>query len=158
MVHYYRRLKWLILGLALLTGLVTIPVSAGNPEVNITFSAWSIMNPQGFTVTYVNDHQTDLSWTIPAGTTNVMIRSSAGRVPTDRTNGSLIYYGSDTSCSDTGIRLDGTTGAVYYSAWGENAGGEWSPLYSEGQMPCPCAWPAERGRGRDWRRHRRTSP
>jgi len=89
MVHYYRRLKWLILGLALLTGLVTIPVSAGNPEVNITVSAWSIMNPQGFTVTYVNDHQTDLSWTIPAGTTNVMIRSSAGRVPTDRTNEAL---------------------------------------------------------------------
>ena len=120
--------------MALWIGLGATPVFAGNSEVTITISAFTVGNPEGFIVTYVNDRQVDLSWTMPEGATKVMVRSAPGREPEDRTDGNLVYYGSDNSCSDTGISLDETLVAIYYRAWSQNAGGAWSQLYSEGQI------------------------
>jgi len=137
MVYHYRRLILGILTGILLALLILVPttsVKADDAEVNITVSAWVVGNPLGFTVTWISDQQLDLSWTLPEAAVNVMVRSATGRPPENRVDGNLIYYGSDTSCSDTGISLDETVAAVYYRAWSETAEGVWSPLYSEGQM------------------------
>lgn len=133
MVHHYRRLiLGVVLGLLLLVP--STGVLADAPEVDITVSAWVIGIPGGFIVIYVNDQQVDIEWTTSPGALNTMVRAAIGRPPEDRTSGYLVYYGTDESCSDTGVSLDETAAPVYYRAWSETAEGAWSPLYAEGEM------------------------
>lgn len=134
MVHNYRRLITGILLGIILFSIPSVSVLADSPSVTVTVSASVVGIPGGFTVTYVNDEQVDLSWTMPAGATNVMVRSATGRPPESRTDGNLVYYGDAESCSDTSVSLDETLVPVYYRAWSETAEGAWSPMFAEGNI------------------------
>jgi len=126
MVHHYSRIiTTLLLGLTLLTGLIAIPVSADNPEVNITVSAFIVGTPGGLTLTYVSDYEVGISWTPGEGSENTMVRAAVGRVPENRTDGYLVYYGDGISTSDFSNNLEVMDAKIYYRAWSENAGGEW---------------------------------
>lgn len=133
MVYRYSK----VIGLILLALLLVVPVGtvlADSPQVDITVAALIIGYPGNFTVTYVNDHQVDISWTNPIGGNNTMVRGAVGRYPTSMTDGYLVYLGNGTSCSDTGVSLDETAALVYYIAWTQNNAGVWSALYSGGSI------------------------
>ena len=130
MVHHYCRLVLVVL-LGVLLLLPTTSALAGSPEVTITVSAWTIGYPSNFTLTYISDSQVDLAWTKAVGTENTLIRAASGHVPVDRTDGYQVYYGDGESHSDTALTL-ASPEIVYYRAWGETAGGSWSPLFASG--------------------------
>jgi hypothetical protein len=113
--------KLLVVGLVLLGLLIPVAVSAdptilvfNTPEFGIT----------GFTATYVSDTQVDLAWTETPNVANTMVRVAFGYMPTSRTDGYQVYYGPDTSFSDTTVNLSFSE-TPYYRAWGQQADGTW---------------------------------
>jgi len=67
-----------------------------------------------------------LSWTLGTGDTGFMVRVGYSTYPTTTTDGVLVYEGSSTTTTHTGL----TPGAVYYySVWGES-GGAFSSSYA----------------------------
>lgn len=115
-----------------------VKTNASNPTVTITVRAWMLV-AENFTITYINDKQLDLSWSIPDGIDNVMIRSKYGSEPLDIPNeyttpsdGNLVYYGNDTEFSDTSMDFDETASVLYYKLWSQRADGTWSLVTSTG--------------------------
>lgn len=118
--------KWFIVPLLLTILLVPTTVLADtSAEVTITAVGYIVGAPSGLTLTYVSDYEVGISWTKGEGAENTMIRACVGRTPGSRTDGYLVYYGTGTSASDTGVSLDETATPVYYRAWSESAGGLW---------------------------------
>jgi hypothetical protein len=82
--------------------------------------------PASFTATTIGDHQIDLAWTMGDGAGRIMIRVRTDTYPTSYTDGTQVYFGSDTSFSCTSLD-SGTT--YYYAAWSEKTGSQqWSNL------------------------------
>ena len=89
--------------------------------------------PTDLVLTEVEGSRVDITWTKGGGTLNTEIRRSIGSYPTTRGSGTQVYYGIDSSFTDTaseiGLELDKTV--YYYRAWGETGAGSWSTEYDE---------------------------
>ncbi len=120
--------KWIV-AILLSFGLVLslgVPVFAGtSADVTITATGYICAAPGGLILTYVNDYEVGISWTKGIDAANTMVRGAVGRVPTSRTDGYLVYYGSGNTTSDTGVSFEETAAPIYYRAWSQNAGGIW---------------------------------
>lgn len=125
MVHHHRRLILGILLAICLLGMPVIDALAEGSEVDITVSAFIVGTPGGLILTYISDYEVGIEWTMGEDAVNTMVRGAVGRLPENREDGYLVYYGDEASCSDTGVSLDETAAAVYYRAWSQNAGGSW---------------------------------
>jgi lysophospholipase L1-like esterase len=79
-----------------------------------------------------NDARNDLSWTNPAGQFDaVKIVRKAGSAPVDPSDGTVVYNGTGTSTSDTGL-TNGTT--YHYGVWVVR-GGQLSPVARVSSTP-----------------------
>jgi len=92
-----------------------------------------------FTITYINETQIDLEWTVDPTVDKVMVRAKYGEYPDDIPNenvapsdGYLVYYGFEFSTSDTSMDFDTNLGILYYKAWAQKPNGKWYVETSEG--------------------------
>jgi len=129
MVNHIRRIRWI--AILLVIGLLLLPVvmEAANPVVTVTVQAWVVAAPSGFTLTYISDTEIQIDWVNSPAANATMIRAAYGHPPEDRTDGYEVYYGTNTTYTDDAIDL-ATPSIVHYRAWAENAGGDWTILYS----------------------------
>ena len=85
--------------------------------------------PTSFTATTASTTQIDLSWTKGDGAQKTKIQRKEGSYPSDKDDGTQVYFDTGTSKSDTGLSPDTT---YYYRAWSEVSGSEqWSDNYAE---------------------------
>jgi hypothetical protein len=126
MVHHYRKLAVICaILIAILLFCVPSPAHAVDPVVHITVSAWVFGAPNGFTLTYVNDHRVDISWVKATGAEYTMVRAKYGSSPSDRSDGYLVYYDTGESVTDNSPSLDNTADLLYYRAWSQKLDGTW---------------------------------
>lgn len=122
----------LLVGVLLLTGVClcwTSPVRAEtSQEVTVTARGFICESPSGLILTYITDTQVDISWVKGEGAENTMVRAAIGRLPENREDGYLIYYGDGTSTTDTGLNLDEIAAPVYYRAWSQSASEVWEDI------------------------------
>jgi hypothetical protein len=104
--------------------------AATSVDVVITATGIVIAPPTGFTVSYVSDYETHLSWVSAAGSIATMIRAAYGHVPTSMTDGYLVYQGAGNSFNDTAASLT-MPDIIYYRAWSQNNSGVWGNLYAD---------------------------
>jgi peptidoglycan/xylan/chitin deacetylase (PgdA/CDA1 family) len=85
----------------------------------VTFSdIFAPSSPTSFTVINHGEHQLNLSWTKGLGSDNTLVRYKLGSYPTSITDGTLLYNGSSSSTTMSGL----TEGEIYYiGIWGENS-------------------------------------
>ena len=115
--------------------LAPTPASADtSEEVTVTAAGYICEAPGGFTLTYINDHEVQITWTKGEGAANTAIRAKYGSYPEDVDDGYLVYYGDGESCSDTAVSLDETATAVHYRAWSEDEHGIFTAEWAEGTM------------------------
>ena len=126
MVHHYRKVVGVVIALYLVVMPSSVVLAATSAGVNVTVTADVFPSPINFTAVYVNDNQVDISWANPIGSVNVMVRARYGSVPVDRTDGYEVYYGALEVADDTSMEFDECAGKIYYRAWAEYAGPEWS--------------------------------
>lgn len=124
----YQRFIASALLVMLLLGITASVVAAANPVVTITVRSGTLFAPTDFTVTYVSDHEALIEWTKGIGANSTMVRRTPNRVPIDRTDGKLIYYGTGESVSDYDIDLEFTETRFHYKAWSEDSGGMWETV------------------------------
>jgi len=85
--------------------------------------------PSSFDATTAGTTQIDLSWTKGSGAEKTKIQREEGSYPTDRNDGTQVYFDTGTSTPDTGL-TPGTT--YYYRAWSYVQGSEqWSGNYTQ---------------------------
>ena len=136
MVKWIKGKKWWRFAVAfavclpLLVGRVAL---AGTSEdVTVTAAGYVCEAPGGFTLTYVNDYQVDISWAKGTDAVNTMVRAAYNHYPSGIGDGYLVYYGAGTSISDNATSL-ASPDVVYYRAWSQNADGVWNEVgYAEG--------------------------
>jgi hypothetical protein len=114
----------IIVGMYLLTG--TTQVMAGTGEnVQVVVVPYLGGGITSFNATILSDTEVYLEWTILDGTANVMVRAKYGSMPMDRTDGYLVYYGSDLSVSDTSMDFNENISIIYYRIWAETSESVW---------------------------------
>ena len=126
-------MRWLVLVFVVVCLFSPYAVGAQLPapssaDVTITASGFVVAAPGDFTVWYITDYEVGIGWTIPMGAANVMVRKVVGRMPSSRTDGIEVYYGSGTTAVDYNVNLDSHTAPVYYRAWSETATGLWEDV------------------------------
>ncbi len=117
--------KWIAVTL-LIFGIWLQPifVRAGTTaDVTVTATGFIVTAPGGLVLTYINPYQVQIDWTKGTGADNTMVRGAVGRLPTSRTDGYLVYYGTGITANDTGVSFEETAAPIYYRAWSQNAGG-----------------------------------
>ena len=123
--------RWVLLGCLLYVLLVPSKVFAGTSvDVVITVTGFVVGAPGAFTVTYVDDETIRLSWIPGSGAVNTMVRSKKGGYPSNRDDGSLVYYGNSTSTTDKVFII--TSEPIYYKAWSRNISGQWEEVGASG--------------------------
>jgi len=115
--------KWKYWVIALVLAMILLPLVLGVAQAQTAGN---------FTVTYISDSETELSWTKDAGFETVMVRATFSRAPVDREDGLEIYNGNGTSATHWTTNT-GTSGTIYYRAWSQDAYGVWSDLYASGE-------------------------
>lgn len=103
-------------------------------SVDVTITATPLFSAgiTSFTITYIEDTQMDLDWTVDGTVDKVMIRSSyvdyPANIPDEDTapsDGNLVYYGDLLHFSDTSMNFDENLGTIYYRAWAQKLDGHW---------------------------------
>jgi len=85
--------------------------------------------PTSFSATTAGTTQIDLSWTKGAGAQKTKIQRKQGSYPSNKDDGTQVYFDTGTSTPDTGL-TEGTT--YYYRAWSYVQGSEqWSDNYAQ---------------------------
>jgi hypothetical protein len=109
---------------------MVVPAEAATTQ-DVTVTATGIIcgTPSGLTLTYVNDNQVDIDWTVGVGSDSTMIRAAYGDYPTSITDGYLVYQGAGNHASDTGVSLADEVQGIYYRAWAAKAG-VWTGTYA----------------------------
>jgi len=104
--------------------------AATSVDVTITAIGFIIAPPSGFSVSYISDYETALTWTNPVGSISTMVRAAYGHVPTDMADGYLVYLGNGDTVNDPNI--DPFNGdSLYYRAWAQRNDGIWGGLYAD---------------------------
>ena len=122
----------LVIVLAIVLCALLIPCAveaATSADVTITATGIIVEPPTGFTVSYVSDFETHLSWIAPANSMATMVRAAYGHVPTSMTDGYLVYQGAGTSFNDKAASLTSPDN-IYYRAWSQRNDGIWGSLYA----------------------------
>ncbi len=125
----WRRLLFTIILLFIISIPFTVEIveAATSQYVTVTAVGYICDVPGGFTLTYVNDYELGVSWTLGAGAVNTMVRVKMGKPPASRTDGYLVYYGTGNSFNDT--NADITSSQVpFYRAWSQNGAGVWEEI------------------------------
>lgn len=126
----WKRLAFFVVILLLLVAPTL--VSADSTEtITITAVGYIVGAPGGLTLTYISDYEIGISWTKGPGAVNTLVRAAYDRLPTDRSDGFEIYYGSGTSATQW-IENLGLVGPIYYRAWSETANGTWEETGTTG--------------------------
>lgn len=94
-------------------------------DVTVTATGYVVGAPGGLILTYLDANTTGISWIKGVYADKTMVRGAVGRLPTSRTDGYLVYYGTGVSANDTGVSFEETAAPIYYRAWSQNAGGVW---------------------------------
>ncbi len=94
-------------------------------ELTFTTPALSAMSPSNF-VLLPEETQVSLQWSLPTGYSSCVVRYQPNTIPTSNTSGTLLYSGSDTYCSHTGLASGMTYG---YTVWAVE-GTTWSTATS----------------------------
>jgi len=117
-------MRWLILVAVILSCfLMVAPVDAATTQdVTVTASGFICGTPSGLILTYVNDNQVDIDWTVGVGSDSTMIRAAYGHYPTSTTDGYLVFQGAGNHAHDTGVSLADEVQGIYYRAWAGKAG------------------------------------
>jgi len=118
---------WLV-ALFVALGLLVVPIrieAATSADITITATGFIVGAPGGLTLTYVSDYELGISWTKGENAENTIIRVKYGSYPEDRNDGYLVYYGNETSTTDTNINLAGISEMPYYRAWSQRSDGVW---------------------------------
>jgi hypothetical protein len=85
--------------------------------------------PSSFDASTASSTQINLSWTKGAGAQKTRVQRKEGSYPTNRDDGTTVYFDTGTSKPDTGLKPDTT---YYYCAWAYVQGSEqWSDSYSQ---------------------------
>jgi len=121
--------KWLLLLLLVPISIVipTAVMADTSADVTITASGYVCGAPGGFTITYVNDYELRLDWSVGDDAVNTMVRAAYGRFPEDITDGYQVYYGNGTTTTDDATSL-AAPDIVYYRAWSQNVAGLWNEV------------------------------
>jgi hypothetical protein len=84
----------------------------------------------------LNDNCVLLSWDKGLGTHNTYIVRKLGTYPISISDGTLVYYGPESDCIDTGIEMGlfPNLNTYYYRAWSENVLGEVSTGYTQKEV------------------------
>jgi hypothetical protein len=117
----------------LATSLIPIVISADSSvTVIITADPSVTAGITSFTITYINESEIDLDWTVDPTVDKVMVRAKWGEYPDDIPNenvapsdGYLVYYGFDFSTIDTSMDFESNLGTLYYKAWAQKPTGKW---------------------------------
>jgi hypothetical protein len=96
---------------------------SGVSESRFIIGWWALSAPTNLLLTYISDNEVDVSWTKGYGAENTMVRAAGGRLPADRSDGYLVYYGDGTSATDYEADLEQQV--VWYRAWSQDAGSSW---------------------------------
>lgn len=85
----------------------------------------SVYPPTSLVLTYINTDTVEVEWVKGLYAYWSMVRAAVGRIPEDREDGYLVYYGTASTVTDTGhgINLDEDT--VYYRVWSQNVWEVW---------------------------------
>lgn len=89
--------------------------------INTTYV--TIYPPTNLTLTKISDYEVYVSWTKGIGAENTMVRAAYGRIPTDRDDGYLVYYGTGSNGTDYAVDLN--EGRRYYRAWSQGSSGQY---------------------------------
>jgi hypothetical protein len=93
---------------------------ADNPSASVSYGSQKTFltkpsdAPQSFTATSYSDTRIDITWTKPSGATKTLIVRKENSYPASRTDGTVVYNGTATSYSDTGLPY---LRKYYYKAW-----------------------------------------
>jgi len=121
-------LKWLwVLVIPVSLVLPTGAIADTSAGVVVTATGYICEAPGGFTITYVNDYELRLDWTVGTDAVNTMVRAAYGRFPEDITDGYQVYYGTGTTTTDDATSL-AAPDIVYYRAWSQNVAGLWNEV------------------------------
>lgn len=82
-----------------------------------------IFAPTDLTLTYVSDYEIHISWAKGVNAHYSMVRGAVGRIPEDRTDGYLVYYGTATNCTDYTAKAGETV--IYYRVWSQSEAEVW---------------------------------
>jgi len=108
------------------------PVKAdSSTSITITAVGYICGMPGDFTLTYINDFEVGISWVTGEDAENTIVRAAFGRVPENISDGYQVYYGNETSCTDSALSLTGSD-VIYYRAWCQRDDGVWSSLFASG--------------------------
>jgi hypothetical protein len=130
------RVIFLVARILFILGVVCLPASSAlagvGEEITIVANPLVTGGIANFTITYISETQLDFDWGYTGDATHIMIRGKYGDYPanitdpwTDPSDGYLVYYGVDTSASDTSMDFDANPGPIYYSAWAQKDNGMW---------------------------------
>lgn len=104
-----------------------IELSGVSNSTLIVATGWlAVSPPTGLILTYVDDHELLIEWTKGLNAHNSMVRACVGRVPVDRDDGYLVYYGTDSNVTDFSVDLDQTK--VWVRVWSQAAAGHWEDV------------------------------
>lgn len=94
----------------------------GDSQFIVATSALVLNPPGNLVLTMVGDNEVLITWTMGVGACNVTVRGAIGRLPLDRTDGYLVYYGSGTSATDV---IDSDNEVVFYRVWSQGCDSSW---------------------------------
>lgn len=121
--------RWNAVGCGIVTLTITEGGTANSTDPGTTkYPQIVYVHPMaitGFTAVKDGSNEIDLSWTKHTGDDKTLIRWRSDTYPTSVTDGTLLYNGTDSSTSQSGLSPGDTR---YYSAWGWNDTGD---IYSQ---------------------------
>ena len=121
-------LRWLVLLMLVLGVMPSTPVYAATTlNMTVLATGWIIGAPSNLVITYISDYEIGISWNQSVGANRTMIRGSYGRPLANRSDGFLVYSGTENSTTHW-ISQVGTLGILYYGAWTQAASGVWEEL------------------------------
>ncbi len=132
-------MKWLLIILALII-ILSPQIALAADFADVVVMATPVTGGiTGFTITYVSDTNLKFDWGFSDDAVKIMIRAKYGAYPadipnenTDPSDGYLVYYGSDVSCSDTSMDFNENLGTLYYKAWAQRADNTWHTDFQSG--------------------------
>ncbi len=135
---------WKYVRLALIVFLLvafpaTVTVASTTTDVTVTVTPPGPTNgpPLNFTVTYVDATTANITWTKPGTAVNTLIRVKFSDYPSSTSDGYLVYSGPTENITDTSLYFEENAGTLFYSAWSENATGDYSSEYATDDLENP---------------------
>lgn len=126
-----------LLLLAVMAGLVLLPATAlaqTSGDVTVTASGNVTTGcPSHLIITAVTDYEIVLVWNL-AGNATTMLRVAYGRVPSNTTDGLLLYEGNATTYTQW-INTEFFTVPIIYRAWADWGNGTYSECYAQATLP-----------------------